>query len=86
VNGMISVPEPGGDFLTYAIENNFNVFYIVRGDAAVNLDSSQPADPQHWYIYRWVDLTGVTAIQTTPSDAPVPTKPTTWGAVKARYH
>jgi hypothetical protein len=85
VNGMISVPVPGGDVLTYAIENNFNVFYIVRGDVAVNLDSSQPADVQHWYIYRWVDLTGATAVRTAPSDGPVPTNPTTWGAIKARY-
>jgi len=85
VDGVITVPESGGDVLTFAIENNFNLFYIERGDVAVGLDSTQPADNQHWYIYRWVDLTGATAVRSAFADGPVPTKPMTWGAVKARY-
>jgi len=85
VDGVITVPESGGDVLTFVIENNFNVFYVERGDVAVGLDSTQPADDQHWYIYRWVDLTGTLAAPAASADSPVPTKPTTWGAVKARY-
>jgi len=57
VDGQIVVPNPGAAPTTFVITNNFNVFYIVRGDQAVNLDTTQPADANHWYIYRWVDLT-----------------------------
>jgi len=86
VDGTITVPDPaGGEPLTYVIANNFNVFYIVRGDVAVNLDSTQPADTQHWYIYRWVDLTASSAVQARATDGPVPTSPVTWGAIKGRY-
>jgi len=81
VDGQIVVPNPGADATTFVITNNFNVFYIVRGDSAAGLDGSQPADPQHWYIYRWVDLTGTGGLN--PSRAQ--TNSITWGKVKAEY-
>ena len=38
-----------------------HVFQVVRGDAAVRVDH-QPADPERWYIRRWIeDITGVRA-------------------------
>jgi len=92
VDGQIVVPQPGTDALTYVIENNFNVFYIVRGDQAVNLDTTQPADAGHWYIYRWVDLTGtagpaaaVRAASTESTTQPA-LLPLSWGGVKGAWH
>jgi hypothetical protein len=88
VDGQIVVPQPGAAATTFVIENNYNVFYIVRGDVAVNLDSSQPADASHWYIYRWVDLTGSAApnggLRTSSTSEPA-VSPITWGAVKGRW-
>jgi len=80
VEGQIVVPNPGADATTFVITNNFNVFYIVRGDSALNLDSSQPADSVHWYIYRWVDLTG-TGAGANRSQA----GSSTWGGLKATF-
>jgi len=80
VDGQIVVPEPGTDPFTFVIENNFNVFYIVRGDAAAALEVGQPADAQHWYIDRWVDLTG------TAGGNRAQTVPATWGKLKGVYH
>ena len=38
-----------------------HVFQVVRGDAAVRIDG-QPADPERWYIRRWIEnITGVRA-------------------------
>jgi hypothetical protein len=79
VDGTITIPqdiEP----LTFVITNNYNVFYLVRGDVAVGLDASQPADDQHWYVYHWVDLSepqfsGVGPQSLSP----------TWGRVKGLY-
>jgi hypothetical protein len=82
VDCSITVPQAGSEPLTYVITNNYNVFYLVRGDVAVNLDSTQPADDHHWYIYRWVDL----------SEAPSPeanrpaAQSKTWGSLKGMYH
>jgi hypothetical protein len=73
------IPQPGANPHHYAIVNNFDVFYVVRGDAAVNLDSTQPADSLHWYIYRWVDLTAKT-------DSSSQSDTVTWGALKGKYH
>jgi len=58
VDGEIVVPPtaPSTDPLHYLISNNFNVLYLVRGDEALELAPSQPADTLHWYIHRWVDL------------------------------
>jgi len=81
VDGLIVVPNPGAEATTFVIENNFNVFYIVRGDSAVGLDASQPADAQHWYIYRWKDLTG----GGNPRLLTQTTQATSWGGVKAKY-
>jgi hypothetical protein len=78
VDGSITVPwdvEP----LTYLFSNNFNTFYLVRGDAAVGLDLSQPADANHWYVYRWVDLTG------SAGGLHAQTAPITWGKIKGLY-
>jgi len=73
INGTITV---GGDTapIVYTISNNYDVFYLIRGDAAVNLDPSQPADTDHWYVYRWLDRTQSVSSGTV-----------TWGAVKALY-
>jgi len=80
VDGQIVVPQAGSDPFTFVLDNNFNVFYIVRGDSAAGLDSSQPADAQHWYIYRWVDLTGTAGGNRAQS------VPATWGKLKGLYH
>jgi hypothetical protein len=80
VDGSITVPQSGSEPLTFFFSNNLHEFHLVRGDAAVNLDASQPADAQHWYIYRWVDLTG-----TAPKASGPATKATTWADVKATY-
>jgi len=84
VDGQITVPQSGGSPLTYLITNNYNVFYWVRGDAAAaenrNLDTSQAADSTHWYIYRWVDLTGGTPKSNDPL-----TRSVTWAAIRALY-
>jgi hypothetical protein len=80
VDGSVTVPQSGSEPLTYLITNNYNVFYLVRGDAADSLDATQPADSTHWYIYRWIDLTG-----TSPKASGPATEQTTWGAIKARF-
>jgi hypothetical protein len=81
VDGSITLPQSGGSPLTYLITNNLNEFKLVRGDAAAsNLDSTQPADSTHWYIYRWVDLTGIAPRTDTPS-----VQSTSWASIKARF-
>jgi len=82
VDGQIVVPNPGADATTYVITNNFNVFYIVRGDVATGLDSTQPADANHWYLYRWIDMTGSPAARATPNAG---TETSTWGSLNARF-
>jgi hypothetical protein len=81
VDGSITVPQAGSEPITYVITNNYNVFYLVRGDVAVNLDTTQPADDHHWYIYRWVDLSEAAPKANGPA-----TQPKTWGSLKAAYH
>jgi hypothetical protein len=79
VDGSITVPqdiEP----ITYVITNNYNVFYLVRGDVAVGLDPSQPADSQHWYVYHWVDL----SVPQFNGLGPQSQSPT-WGSLKGLY-
>jgi hypothetical protein len=77
VDGSITVPQAGSEPLTFLINNNFEMFYLVRGDVAVGLDASQPADANHWYVYRWDDQsTGGFHTQTAPQ---------TWGLLKALY-
>jgi len=97
VDGQIVVPNTGADATTYVITNNFNVFYLVRGDQAVNLDTTQPADSSHWYIYRWVDLTGTggaapaggirtaSATTRTQSTSQPALLPMSWGGVKGAW-
>jgi len=80
VDGSITVPQSGAEPLTYGITNNYNAFYLVRGDVAANLDSTQPADAGHWYIYRWVDLSEVT-----PSGSRSTSKAQSWGSLRATY-
>ena len=77
VDGTITIPQPGAQPTTLLINNNYEVIYLVRGDKAVLLDSTQPADSMHWYIDRWVDLTQA---QTGSSTSSV-----TWGALRASY-
>jgi hypothetical protein len=91
VDGDITVPQAGTEPLTYVISNNYNLFYLVRGDQAVNLDTSQPADANHWYIYRWVDQTASptpapqSGLRTASTGQPTAT-PETWGHLKADWH
>jgi len=84
VDGTITVPEAGAEPLNFIMTNNYNVLYLVRGDAAADLDSSQPADAQHWYVYRWVDLSILNA-SNVASFNPTPAQSFTWGHVKAAY-
>jgi hypothetical protein len=81
VDGTVVVPQETGP-ITFTIQINFNVFYLVRGDAAVNLDASQPADAYHWYVYRWVDITGYASQRLDR----LATVPATWGKLKGLYH
>ena len=62
---------------TYSMTNNLDVFYFVRGDAAHGLNDSQPADDQHWYLYRWVDQTVL--------GGGAQAEDVTWGRVKGLY-
>ena len=82
VDGQVVIatsPDP----TTYVIENNTNVFYLVRGDLA-NLSPGQPADSLHWYIDRWVDLTTATKTRV-GTNSPMPGRGTTWARLKAAY-
>jgi len=81
VDGSVTVPQSGAEPLTYVMANNLDAFYFVRGDVAVGLDASQPADSDHWYIYRWRDLSEF------PSPGPSRSniEPPTWGKLKAVY-
>lgn len=83
IDGQIVIPPtpPSTDPTTYRIENNYNAFYLVRGDQAVGLTASQPADSVHWYIYRWVDLT----VASTSARSPQAASAATWGKVKGLY-
>ena len=80
VDGSFTVPQAGSEPLIYVITNNYNVFYFVRGDSAVGLGSSQPADSLHWYVYRWVDLS-----EALPVANRAQVKSSTWGSVKSTY-
>jgi len=89
VDGGITVPQAGSDPLTYVITNNYNVFYLVRGDVAAGLDPTEHADANHWYIYRWVDLSEQTgpapsSIRTASTSAPA-AAPQTWGHLRADW-
>lgn len=50
----LAVWTEDGNFL---VENDRHDFHMVRGDAA-RLDPGQPADPDRWYIRRWVEIVG----------------------------
>jgi len=91
VDGQITVPQTTGDPLSYVITNNYNVFYLIRGDAAAsNLDTTQPADANHWYIYRWVDLSEAAAAPAgglrTASTSQPSLSLVTWGRLKGGWH
>lgn len=80
IDGEITVRESGGRTeFTFDIFNNQDVFYFVRGDSAKGLDASQPADSQHWYLYRWLDRTYMFA------DLRAMVPQSTWGTVKGMY-
>ena len=83
VDAQIVIPT-SPDPTNFLIENNTNIFYLVRGDHALELTASQPADSTHWYVYRWVDITTASASPGSP-DSPLPSSPATWGKVKGLY-
>lgn len=62
-------------------------FFIVRGDsAAIPPDLAARGfhpDPSRWWIERWEDES--VELPGAPSDAPTPTRVTTWGALKSLY-
>jgi hypothetical protein len=82
VDGSITVPQPGTDATIFAFTNNYNVFYLVRGDVATGLDASQAADARHWYVYKWVDLSEEMPIG---SGNRLLVQAPTWGGVKATF-
>jgi hypothetical protein len=91
VDGSITVPQAASP-LTYEITNNLNEFHLIRGDiagAAGNLDATQKADSTHWYIYRWIDLTGsagpASAVRTASTSQQPVDQNETWGHVKASW-
>ncbi len=85
VDGFIETDSTvsGGEIVHFLLENNFHRFFLVRGDAATGLGEGQPADSLHWYVWRWLDET--TPVFGAPRAAPQPTRPASWGAVKALY-
>lgn len=86
IDGTIVVPT-SPDPTTYIIENNLNRFFLVRGDAAVDLDTGQPADANHWYIYNWRDETqqpvAPNRVEAASSSSTPSHLPLTLGRVKA---
>jgi hypothetical protein len=61
-------------------------FYFVSGDSA-SVPSGMQADPRHWYIQRWVDMTnsGFGGITRTEILRAMPTRRITWGQIKVYY-
>lgn len=86
VDGQVVIPptSPATEPVNYLIENNYNAIYLVRGDQAVGLTASQPADDAHWYIYLWKDLTVATG-PGVRSFAPQPSQAKTWASLKAGF-
>lgn len=85
VDGQIVIPT-SPDPTNFLIENNTNVFYLVRGDQA-QLATGQPADSTHWYFYRWVDLTTATAavaggLRTASATPATPIQRISWARAK----
>lgn len=92
VDAIIVVPPvpPATEPTNYIVTNNSHRFYLVRGDAAVDLSESQTADSTRWYIWSWKDETvgSVTpAPAVTPASAGTRLAPgdvaATWSRVKA---
>lgn len=89
----IEVPAAGGDPIVFEIGFGADLtrhrFFLVRGDAASSLDQDQPADDQHWYIWRWIDeslpVTSALALRGRTELAPAPASESTWGRIKALY-
>jgi hypothetical protein len=87
VRASIEVP---GD-LTYEIgqtQQQFNRFFLVRGDYAVGLTPEQPADDTHWYIWNWRDESPPLTKPTVPGRDLGPAleggpAEVSWGALKA---
>jgi hypothetical protein len=91
VDAVIVVAPQGDDGPTrYVVTGATHRFFLVRGDAAVDLGPGQPADSTRWYFWSWYDET--TAGPASPGGAPVaepaqptPTRTTTWGSLKGLY-
>ncbi len=80
----LQLAGPGTDGLEVA---STHYFYLVRGDAAV-LDAGQPATPARWYLRRQEDRSLAVGLRVPAEFAPsrvLPSRVTTWGAVKAFY-
>jgi hypothetical protein len=85
MDGVFVMPAepPSTEPIHYYIVNNSHRFYLVRGDAAVGLTATQPADSTHWYIWGWNDET--TGSPGAPTAWRGATIPATWGKVKGLY-
>ena len=85
VDGVFVVPPkpPATDSTYYIITNNSHRFFLVRGDAAAGLKSTQPTDSTHWYVWKWADET--VGAPAAPAAFERATVPASWGKVKGLY-
>lgn len=78
---QLAIQVPGD--VTYTVgegtPQNHRIF-LVRGDRAVGLEPDQPADAQHWYIWKWIDESPPLKPQ-----APTANESMTWGRIKGLY-
>jgi len=85
VDAVFVVPPtpPATDSIYYIVTDNSHRFFLVRGDAAVGLKSTQPADSTHWYVWKWRDETS--GLPAAPGALGRATVNVTWGKVKGLY-
>jgi hypothetical protein len=86
VDALFVVPPtpPATEPTQYVITNNSHRFFLVRGDAAVGLKATQPADSTRWYIWKWADET-VGAPAAPAAALERASENATWGGLKATY-
>ncbi|MGH7724915.1 MAG: hypothetical protein ACREOU_05750 [Candidatus Eiseniibacteriota bacterium] len=54
----------------YFVDRDPHTFWVVRGDAA-KLSAGQAADPDHWYVWRWVESPDREWASAEPAEEPV---------------
>ena len=82
----------GGDsyLVGYGSQPERHRIFLVRGDFAEGLTEDQPADEEHWYVWRWRDESGPVDPAGAPlskekADEPVENRPVSWSSVKSLY-